>query len=94
MNKKLSTIVDELGVLKAALSELKSQESDLKEILKNAGRGVIEGNLFRCSIHTQPRPSINWKGIALKYDIPQRVIDRFTTRGICTTVRISAKVAS
>lgn len=46
----LGAIVDKLGELKAQISELTTQEKDLKAVLVDSGETAIEGDLFRATV--------------------------------------------
>lgn len=56
---------DRLGQLQAELAPLKNEEEALKQVLRDAGKDVVEGRLFRATI-SQGKAStvIDWEALA------------------------------
>jgi|TARA_R110002167_G_scaffold286562_1_gene491445 hypothetical protein len=94
MNKKLSLIADELGSIKAAVAELKSQEKDLQEILKDADESLILGSIFQIAFSKIRRSKTDWAGLCSKHGISDAEVGLFTMKGPpSVTVRVSARSA-
>jgi len=89
-NQNLSP-VDELGRVKAKMAELATREKALVDQLKACGPGTYNGALFDAVIFTQSRPTTNWKVIAVKLKISQRMIDANTTTTYGTVLTIKAR---
>ena len=93
-NKKLSTLADELGTIKAAIANLKQQETDLKDILKESGQSVIDGEVFRVSVSSSSTKRISkpaFDAMCAKHAISNRDYNRCFKTSQSTTVKVSAR---
>ncbi len=86
-------IVDELGALKAQVSDLTKREKALKdEIIRRLdGFGVTEGALFRAAVSTSTTCSLDTKAIREK--MPEAWLQAHSKQRETTTVRIGARTA-
>ena len=76
----LSEIVDELGVLKAQISELQDREASLKARLAQSGLPEIDGHLYRCTVsNVQPAPKVDWKAVAERLQPSHQLITAHTS---------------
>ena len=86
---------DKLGKIQSALAPLRNEEAALKQLLRNSGETVVEGDCYRVSITTPKAPTkIDWKALAEHY-LPSSVIEgalsSFTTVGEPGESRVSVK---
>lgn len=92
--------VDRLGAVQAAIAPLKTEEEQLKKMLRATGLEVIEGDLFRATISTsEPAVRVDWEAVANalaeKFNIGQKaygqIINRNTKIGEPGAARVSVK---
>ena len=86
-------IVDELGTLKAQVSDLTKREKALKgELIQRLdGFGVAEGALFRAAVSTSTSCSLDTA--AIKAEMPEAWLQAHSKERETTTVRIGARTA-
>lgn len=60
---KLSTIIDQLGLVKAQIAELEAKEEELRNALVAAGIEEGEGKLFRCTVSTSEVSKVDYAGL-------------------------------
>lgn len=91
----LAGIVDELGIVKAQIAELKKKENALKQTLIDSKLDVIEGALYRAAISDcAGKEIINWEKIARRFNPSAQMIAGNTSFGEdYFTVRVSAHKA-
>jgi hypothetical protein len=90
MNKfELQKTVDQLGEIKAQISELTAIERDLKHALIAAGEPEIEGSLFRATVNEAVRWTINTKG--LREEFGEDWVTARSKQSVVTTVRVAAR---
>lgn len=92
----LAGYVDRLAAVKAALSELKTEEELIKRILVTSEHTVIEGSLHRASIsHCEGREIVDWRAVAEKLKPSRQLVQAHTSVGEpYDVVRLSAKKTS
>ena len=86
---KLNT-VDQLGLLQAQIADLESQAEVLKNELKNAGEGHIEGNLYKSCVTLSQRNIVDNKAVFAEANVPAELIAKHTK----TTAIITLKITS
>ena len=74
---KLNT-VDQLGLLQAQIADLESQAEVLKNELKNAGEGHIEGNLYKSCVTLSQRNIVDNKAVFAEANVPAELIAKHT----------------
>ena len=87
---------DRLGALRAQLAPLLIEEEALKEVLRNCGESVVEGDLFRATISSPGKETqaVDWEGIARSIASEARLaklVPAFTTTKDPGKPRISVK---
>jgi len=76
------------------VAELKSQEKDLQEILKDADESLILGSIFQIAFSKIRRSKTDWAGLCSKHGISDAEVGLFTMKGPpSVTVRVSARSA-
>ena len=83
-------IVDRIGNLRAEIEPLKQKLEMYETMLKRKGPGVYHGKKFRANVIVSAYKSISWKQIAESLGATKRMIERFTTSGERTSLRMSA----
>jgi hypothetical protein len=105
MNAQLKTIitdadliamVDELGGLKARISELQNREKQIKEMLSGCGYQSVDGQQYRASIAwTDGRISIDWRAVAEHYNPSRQLVTAHTSTGEAfATIKVTARKTS
>jgi hypothetical protein len=103
----MSTIIDDLGAIKASIATLKTDETRLKDRVvamaqrtRDGASWAREGDLFRASVSWSDKVSTDWKAVAeelaQRFDVPPadlaRVLKKHTSRlEDVATVRLSAR---
>lgn len=88
MHNLVSTI-DQLGVIKAQLAELKAQEEALRAVLIEQGPGAYEGELFRVTVSESERATLDMAAVRAK--LSRQFIQANTTVTPVVTVRVTAR---
>jgi len=88
MNNLMSA-VDQLGVVKAQLAELKAQEEALRAVLIEQGPGAYEGDLFRVTVSESERATLDMAAVRAK--LSRQFIEAHTTVTPVVTVRVAAR---
>lgn len=74
---------DELGKLQATIAPLRNREEALKEILRDCGEAVVEGDLYRCTVsEAKATQKIDFETLAREYipaDLLAKLIPCYTT---------------
>lgn len=86
MKLKLKEIVDQIGAVKAQLATLKREEERLTGMLKDKGDGSYEGILFRCTVSTYERGTLDKDAVIA--ELGQKWVEKHTlytdvTKCIC-----------
>lgn len=87
INKKLRDAVDDLGTLKAQISELTKREAHLKKLLIDSGETEIDGEFFRVTVSTFEQDRLDMDAVRAKLS-PQFIAAHSTTT---TTTRVAVK---
>ena len=83
--------VDELGLLQGQIADLTRQADEIKRSLKDYGKGVVEGNLFRAVVVEQERTTYDTD--ILKSVVAPEVLDFAKRESVVTTVRVTGRKA-
>lgn len=92
--------VDRLGYVQAEIAPLKTEEDQIKKMLRATGMDVIEGDVFRATISQATAPvKIDWEAVAndlaskskLTTKAYGQLINRHTTVGEPGAARVSVK---
>ena len=89
--KRIKSLVDDLGTVRAQLATLKEHEDEIRHLLIVAGVDVAEGELFRCTISESHRTLIDWKKIAEKLKPSRQLVRANTSKTPVTVVRTSTR---
>jgi len=92
MTKHLN-IADQLGIVRARISELQADEKALKAEIINAGHPV-EGELFRATPIVAERTTVSWKQVAAKFNPSRQLISAYSKVATVTSVRVTARLSS
>lgn len=86
----LGALVDKLGELKAQIATLCSEERAIKELLIDTRLPCVDGDLFRASISTHERTSLDSELVKM-FLTPAQLLQ---CSKVCevTTVRVNARV--
>tara|TARA_R110000868_G_scaffold114309_6_gene306322 strand:- start:2408 stop:2692 length:285 start_codon:yes stop_codon:yes gene_type:complete len=89
-SQTLEQMIDELGAIKAQLSNLESKESKLKAtITEMIGVGAHEGEMFRVSVSVSQRETLDME--AVRNHLSAQFIRAHTNSKDVVTVRVSAR---
>lgn len=91
VTKPLTTLVDELGKLRAKIADLTTKEEELKETLRNSGESEIEGRLFRVTVSRTDVATVNWKEVANRLNPSSQLVNANTTVKERVTVKVVAR---
>lgn len=91
VTKPLTTLVDELGKLRAKIADLTAKEEELKETLRNSGESEIEGRLFRVTVSRTDVATVNWKEVANRLNPSSQLVNANTTVKERVTVKVVAR---
>lgn len=88
-------LADRLGLLKAQIAELKTQEKAIAQELIDTGLPVIEGVTFRVAIsRVGPKTKVDWEAIATHLKPSRQLMTAHTSATApCVAVRVSARKA-
>lgn len=90
--KLLGNIVDDLGTVKAEIAALQEKEKALTEKLKLTGLTEIDGTLFRATVSTSTRETVDTK--TLRADLGEDLVKPYLRTTPVSTVRVSARKTS
>lgn len=86
---------DKLGKIQAQIAPLRNEEAALKQLLRDSGEAVVEGDVYRVTITpAKGTTKIDWKALAEHYlpaDVIAGAIPTFTTVGEPGESRITVK---
>ena len=91
-HSEIAATVDHLGDIKAEIADLKIREKHAKTLLIDAGVTVAEGDLFRVTISTADRITLDSKKVRAFLTAVQ--ISEASRTTPVTTVRIAARVGA
>ncbi len=90
----LKTTVDKLGQIRAQIADLKAAEEQLKERLLGAKVTEAEGKLFHATIVTSTVRTVDYKSLLDVLAPPEHLVQKYTTEGTRTQVRVTARSSS
>lgn len=85
------TEVDQLGMLLAQIAELEVQAEAIKNNIKNAGEGHIEGNLFKSCVTLSQRKTVDNKAVFAEANVPSELIEKHTKTTAVITLKVTAR---
>lgn len=85
----LEALADNLGSVRAKISDLREKETQLKEQLIEAEVEAVEGKLFRVTVSRFNMERVDYRGLVDRLDPPRRIVNQFTT--VEEQVRVSVK---
>jgi hypothetical protein len=83
--------IDRLGVLMAQISDLSKEANEIKSALKDMGKGVVEGNLFRAVVVEQER--VTYDTDILKLVAAPEILELAMRESVQMQVRVTARRA-
>lgn len=89
----IKKVVDRLGEIKAAISNLETEEKKLIDKLKELGPGVYSGTLFDANIFESPRETTDWKGLANEVGYTTRQKNKFTKDTTVVYCKVTARLS-
>jgi hypothetical protein len=84
--------IDRLGVLMAQISDLSKEANEIKSALKEMGKGVVEGNLFRAVVVEQERTTYDTD--ILKLVAAPEILELAMRESVQMQVRVTARKAA
>lgn len=84
-------LADELGVIRAKMADLKDRESEIREIMLEAGEKAFEDRKFRAVVVESLRTYIDWKAVAEKLKPSRQLVTAHTTEKDVVSIRVSAR---
>jgi hypothetical protein len=84
--------IDRLGVLMAQISDLSKEANEIKSALKEMGKGVVEGNLFRAVVVEQER--VTYDTDILKLVAAPEILELAMRESVQMQVRVTARKAA
>jgi|SRR6516164_3938896 len=88
----LADIVDCLGTVKAEIAALQAKEKELADRLKLTGLTEIDGTLFRATVCTSDRETVDTK--SLRADLGEDCIKPYLRSQPVTICRVNARKTS
>ncbi len=89
MSTNMSTAIDRLGELKAQIADLQREEKALKAIMTEIGPGAYEGDLFRVTVSSFERETLDMEAVRAK--LSPQFIRAHTTVTPVTAVRVTSR---
>jgi hypothetical protein len=84
--------IDRLGLLMAQISDLSKEANEIKSALKEQGKGVVEGNLFRAIVVEQER--VTYDTDILKLVAAPEILELAMRESVQMQVRVTARRAA
>ena len=82
LTPSLSSVIDELGSIRAEIKRLEAQDKALTAQIKSAGAGTYTGVIWEALAYpVKARVSIDWETIAKKFSPSHQLITAHTTTG-------------
>ena len=93
MTKKANVtgLADELGIIRAKMADLKDRETEIREVMIEAGISACEDKKFRAVVVESLRTMINWKAVAAKLNPSHQLVSAHTTEKEVISIRVSAR---
>jgi len=89
--KQLSSLVDQLGELKAEIATLQEKENELKEQIRESKESEIEGKLFRVTISRSDRTTTDYKSLIEKLKVKDSVLKRYQSSTEVVTIKVTSR---
>ena len=89
ITNQLTETVDQLGLLKAKISELKTEEDTLRAILVEAGPGAYEGEFYRATVSESERHTLDMEAVREK--LSKKWIAEHTNTTEVVMVRVTSR---
>jgi uncharacterized Zn finger protein len=83
-------VVDSLGALKAHIAQLTAEETVLKDILIARGKAEYNGAIYRATVSTTERETLNMDAVRAK--LSAQFIRAHTDTSAVTSVRVVARI--
>lgn len=85
-----TNLIDKFGLLSAQIAELELRKKEVRDaLIKNLGEGAHEGELFRVSISTSERSTLDMAAVRAK--LTPQFIKAHTTVSDVTVVKATAR---
>lgn len=88
---KPETIADKLGQLKAQIADLEKTETELKKQLLESGVEEAIGKLFRVSVATFEKATVDYKQLVADLEVPESKLKKYTTVKDQTRISVLAR---
>jgi hypothetical protein len=85
----LASTIDRLGIIKAQMAELATEEKALKAVIIDHGPGAYEGDIFRATVSTSERETLDMAAVRAK--LSPQFITAHTSVTEVTMVRVVAR---
>jgi hypothetical protein len=85
------TKVDTLGMLMAQIAELELQAEAIKNELKNAGEGHVEGHLYKSCVTLSQRKTVDNKALYAELNVPAELIEKHSKTTAVITLKVTAR---
>lgn len=96
MTKKANVtgLADELGIIRAKMADLKVRETEIREVMIDAGIKAFEDRKFRAVVVESLRTYIDWKSVAAKLKPSHQLVTAHTTEKDVISIRVSARIGA
>jgi hypothetical protein len=81
--------IDALGAIKAQIADLEAREKELREAVLALGEGSHEGRMFKVTVVTVERETLDMKAVRAKLS-PQFIVAHTRVTPV-TTVKVAAR---
>jgi hypothetical protein len=92
MTNNLTSAIDKLGMLKAAIADLEREEKELCKVLIENGAGSYDGELFRATVSKFTRETLDMTAVREK--LTPQFIRAHTNKTPMAQVRVTARKAA
>jgi uncharacterized protein YqgV (UPF0045/DUF77 family) len=87
-------LADELGIIRAKMADLKVRETEIREVMLDAGIHAFEDKKFRAVVVESMRTLIDWKSVAAKLKPSHQLVTAHTTEREVVSIRVSARIGA
>jgi hypothetical protein len=93
MAKRVNTVglADELGIIRAKMADLKVRETEIREIMIEAGEKAFEDRKFRAVVVESLRTYVDWKAVAAKLKPSRQLVTAHTSETDVISIRVNAR---
>jgi hypothetical protein len=92
MTNNLTSAIDRLGVIKAEIADLKTEENALRDVLIEHGPGAYEGKFYRATVSEHERATLDMEAVRAK--LSPQFIAAHTLLTDVVTVRVTTRNAA